>query len=455
MSREEAERVLGAAIETAQQGVDGAECSLVGGTLGVTRFADNEVHQGTQVSREVLSIRVIVGDRAARAETSDITMTGLKIAARQARMMAELMPKPIEPVTLSAPQNYRAADDYDADTERATPLDRMALVGRTIMQAHKEGLRASGYVSTSFGGLEIGGEIDKPYAIANTRGLFAYHAGTRASMSVTMQKKGGLSGWADGQAFALGALDAPRIVARAIAKARVQGEPRELTPGPFTVILEPAAVAGLIGSIGHNVGASDVASGRSFMSGRIGEKVSGPQIIISDDVTDLLHRGTPFDSEGVSKKKVVLIENGIAKGPVHSLASARRQGAEPTGHMRQSGIFGDGEGAEHLVMSGGDQTLETLIKTTPRAILITRLWYVRVVDTKKLIVTGVTRDGTFLVEDGRIVMPVRDMRFNVDVLDLLERVDAMSDVEWASGAVVPGIRANGFPLVAVVPGSTA
>ncbi len=454
MSREEAERVLATAVDTAKQGVDAAEASLVGGTLGVTRFADNEVHQAMQLAREVLSVRVVVGGRVARTETSDITVTGLKIAARQARMMAELMPKPDVPAELPARQSYRAIDDFDADTERAAPLDRMAHVGRAIVQAHKDGLTASGFVATSFGGVSMGFDSDAPYAIANSHGLFAYHAGTRATMSVTMRRGDGATGWADGQAFALGALDTARILERAVSKAKAPGEPRVLTPGPYDVILEPAAVSKLLEYVGHLAGATDVFAGRSFMSGRIGEKITGSKVTITDDIGALLHRGTPFDPEGVARRRVSIIEGGVAKAPVYGFASARRFGAEPTGHQRSSPVFGDGEAAEHLVMSGEEGSLESLIASTRRAVLITRLWYVRLVDARTLTITAVTRDGTFLVEDGRVGPRVRDVRVNVSVLDLLERIEAMSEPEWADGAVVPALRVSGFPLGEPVPGAS-
>lgn len=455
MSQEEAERVLGTALETARQGVDEAEASLVGGTLGVTRFADNEVHQAVQISREVLAVRVVVGGRMARTETSDITVTGLKIAARQARMMAELMPRPEVPATLPPRQNYRAIDDFDADTERATPLDRMAHVGRTIMQAHKDGLHASGYVATSFGGVGIGTDADTPYALANTHGLMAYHAGTRASMSVTMRRPDGATGWADGQAFALGALDAQGLLERAVSKAKVAGEPRALTPGPYTVILEPAAVAGLLEYVGHLAGSEDVEAGRSFLSGKTGQAITGRDVTIVDDFGALLHRGVPFDLEGVARRRVPLIEGGVARGPVYGFARARKAGAEPTGHARVSPVFGEGEAAEHLVMSGGDASVESVLAATPRGVLISRLWYVRLVDPRTLTITAVTRDGTFLIEGGQVVARVRDMRINVSVLDVLGRIEAMSEPEWAQGAVVPALRLAAFPLGEPVPGYTA
>jgi predicted Zn-dependent protease len=451
MSKEEAQRVLTAAVEAAKQGVDGAEASLIGGSLGVTRFADNEVHQSTQRDRELLSVRVVSGGRAARSETSDLTLQGLRNVARQARVMAELLPEPKHPIDLPGPQSYAAVESFDPDTERASPLDRMALAGRAIIRAHKDKLDASGYVATRYGPTDLGYDGDGPYAIANSRGLFCYHAGTRATMSVTMHKKEGLSGWSESESFALAALDASRLSERAAGKALVGGEPRNLKPGRYTVVLEPAAVAALLQFLAQSVGAEDVATGRSFLSGRLGSRVAKEEITILDDHTHPLHRGVPFDVEGIVRRKVTIIEEGVAQGPVRSLDSALRYGGDPTGHKATSALFGDVEVASHLVMQGGRQRLDELVSGTPAGILVTRFWYVRMVEPRSLLLTGVTRDGTFLIEGGEIVAPVANMRFNVSLLDLLNHVQAMGEPVWAGGVVVPPLRASEFFFSSPVP----
>ncbi|MFO0728642.1 MAG: TldD/PmbA family protein [Myxococcota bacterium] len=451
MALEEAQRTLEVAVETARQGADEAEAALLGGTLGVTRFADNEVHQAVEQSRDLLSIRVITKGRAARAETSDVSLTGLRAAARQARLSAEAQKPQESKVYLPGPQTYRSHDAFDPDTERATPLDRMAPAGRAIIEAHRHGLFASGYVATRWGAPDFLGEGDRPYAIMNTKGLFAYAGPTRASFCVTMRNAAGPTGWADAEAHALAALDADAALERAKQKALITGAPRTLKPGLYDVILEPAAVASLLEFVGEECGAENLEAGRSFLAGRIGQKLAGENVTIIDDVLHPLHRGVPFDPDGIPRRRVPIIEGGVAKGTVSCFETAMRLGIEPTGHRRSSALFGEGEVASHLVMTGGTKSYDELLGETKAAVLVTRIWYARLVDPRSLMVTGVTRDGTFLVEGGRVVGPVADMRFNVSVLDLLSRIEAMTASVWSSGLVVPCLRASGFPFTAPVP----
>ncbi|MCC7382829.1 MAG: TldD/PmbA family protein [Deltaproteobacteria bacterium] len=451
MAHEESQRVLTAAVEAAKQGVDGAEASLIGGSLGVTRFADNEVHQQTLRDREMLAVRVVVGGRVGRAETSDLTLQGLRHVARQARLMAELRPPPRTPFELPAPQIYQPIEAFDAETERATPLDRMSLAGKAIIAAHREKLSASGFVATRFGAVDLGFNGDGAYAIANSNGLFAYHTTTRATMSLTMASKSGASGWSEGESLAISRLDTDGLIHRAAKKALFAGEPRTLAPGPYPVILEPAAVASLMSFLALAVGAEQVEEGRSFLSGRIGERIAPETITVLDDLGHSLHRGPPFDADGVARRKVTVIDRGVARQPVYGLESARRHNAEPTGHRLSSAVFGETEVASHLVMEGGKASLADLVAACPRGVLVTRCWYVQVVDPRRLILTGVTRDGTFLIEGGELVAPIQKMRFNVSLLDLFERIEAMSEPEWASGLVVPGIRASELYFSAPAP----
>jgi predicted Zn-dependent protease len=445
-AREEAVRILEAALGLASQANLDAEVSLGGGSLGVTRFADNEVHESIELDRECFAVRVFSRGRVGRAETTDCSSAGIQVALKQARMVTELLPASEESIELPTGQNYQIVDAYDPETDRANALDRMAQVGRTILAANRHGLLTSGYVSTGLGAISVMPGGDSVYAVANTRGLLAYHAGTRATISVTMARKDGATGWAEAESYALGALDMEALAEASAKKALRQGEPRALRSGPYTVVLEPAAVASLLSFVAQTAGAEDMHNGRSFLSDRLGQKIAGDGITISDDHAHALHRGIPFDVEGVAKRKVVIIDGGVAKQPVYSLASARRYSAEPTGHRTAIDRLDEGERASHLVMGGGDNTLAELTHGTKAGILITRLWYVRMVDPRTLALTGLTRDGTFLIEDGEIVAPVRNMRFNVNVLDFLGAIEAMSIPVRSQGLVVPAVRAHDFKL---------
>lgn len=443
-SNEEALRIVEEALGIATNGVDDAEVSLGGGRLGLTRFADNQVHQSVFVDRETMIIRVRVGGKVGRAETSDYSPQGVQGAARQARMLAELLIDVDDPVGFPEPQDYAEIDAHDTETERATALDRMAVVGPTILRAYRSNLKTSGYLCTTYGAVDPGPHGGGVYALANSKGLVAYHAPTRADLSVTMFDDRERSGWAQAGSFALGDLFSENVAQVAVDKALTKGTPKAIDPGKYDVILEPAAVASLLEFISYTAGASEMASGRSFLSGTLDTKITGDSITIRDDFSHELIRGAPFDVEGVARRPVTIIENGVATSPVYSHENAMRDGVDPTGHKMVSDLLGEIEIAPSLVMSGGDGTFEDLVASTDKAILVSRIWYAQLVDRKELVVTGLTRDGTFLVEKGEIVAPVRNMRFNIRLLDLLGRVDAMSEAVSTGSMVVPAVRAADF-----------
>ena len=204
-----------------------------------------------------------------------------------------------------------------------------------------------------------------------------------------------------------------------------------------------SATKNLLWFLTEGFGALAVSEGRSFLSEKMGEPIVGENITIRDDVYHQLHVGAPFDCEGVEKKTVDLLSSGVSCGVVHDRATAKVAGAEPTGH----GLPVPNTEVPvplHLVMEGGSETLDDLISSVDRGVLVTRFWYTRVVDPIKVIITGMTRDGTFLIENGAVTRPVMNMRFNQNVLDMLKNVDGMTEQAIASELVVPGIRAGQF-----------
>ncbi|MBI4821984.1 MAG: TldD/PmbA family protein [Deltaproteobacteria bacterium] len=444
-SKDEAFRILGEALEVAAEGVDEAEISLLGGRLGVTRFAENEVHQAMELDRETIAIRVVKDGRAGRVETSDLSRESIEAAVRQARISAQFLPRPAEPASLPGPQSYRPVDGFDPAVDRATAVDRTAPVGRVLLEAARRRLVAAGALETRVGPVDDTYEPHGVYAIANTKGVLSYYLSTHARLSVTLHNVGGATGWAEADSYSLGDLDASSLFESAARKAVPTG-PISLAPGRYTVVLEPAAVAALISFVGSTAGGSELVAGSSFLAGRMGDSVTGSSVTIVDDFSHPLHRGAPFDLEGVARKPVVLIERGIAKHAVYSRTTALREGVEPTGHLTSSALVDGTESAEHLVMQGGTGTPAELVRGTSFGVLISRLWYTRLVDKKTLSLTGLTRDGTFLIEGGELGAPVGNVRFNVGVLDVLQRVEAMSAAVRAGGAVVPGLRLDGFTI---------
>lgn len=444
-AKEEAFRILETALSIASAGVDDVEVALGGGDLGLTSFAQNHMVPPVEQSTEKLLIRVSSRGRLCRTETSDLSTQGIQAAAQQARTLVDHLPPPSAAATLPPPQAYWPVDAYDGEIEAMNGLDRMAAAGKALILAHKQGLAASGFMCTRRGSVGLDNQVGI-YAVANTRGLLAYHASTSAAFSVTMVAPNNWSGWAEDESFTLSALDVEELSRTAARKASAGSttDPSTIGPGRYTTVLEPAAVASLLRFVAMTCGANDMQAERSFLSGTRGQSIAGENITLYDDHTHPLHRGRPFDIEGVAKKKVVLIKKGVAEGPVYSWSSAARADVEPTGHRVLDPVLGEREEAQNLVLEGGGATLSDLVGSTKSGVLVTRFSDTRLVESRSLLITGVTRDGFFLIENGEIVRPLRNMRFNVSVIDILNNVEALTAPVWAQGMVVPAAKVHGF-----------
>jgi PmbA protein len=243
------------------------------------------------------------------------------------------------------------------------------------------------------------------------------------------------------------------LAASAARKARLSRNPREIRPGEYTVILEPAAVLDLVGQIFGDFSGTALTDQRSFLTDRLGSKLFGENISIYDDVNHSLQAGAHFDGEGVPRRRLTLVERGIPKEVAYSRASAAAAGAEPTGHGFPLPNEG-GESPVNIVIAGGETTVDEMIASTNYGILVTRLWYIREVEPYEKVMTGMTRDGTFLVEDGQVVCGIRNLRFNQSVVELLKNVSALSPSVRASGEeafdmVVPAMKVEGFRFTEV------
>ena len=219
------------------------------------------------------------------------------------------------------------------------------------------------------------------------------------------------------------------------------------------MILEPSAVSDLVGQMCFDFSATAVRDQRSFLTGRIGTKLFGDGINISDDVYHPLQSGAPFDGEGVPRRRLALVENGVVRELARGRQAAARDGVEATGHGFPVPNE-EGEAPLNIVIEGGSQRLEDIIASTERGVLVTRFWYIREVDPYQKIMTGMTRDGTFLVEGGRIVCGVKNFRFNESLIELLNKVDATSPAERVSGEesfdmVAPAMRVRDFNFTEV------
>ena len=378
IGRDEAKALLDRAIAAAQ-GRE-VEVMLGGGTDALTRFANNEITQNVAERRYLLSVRILDGKRTGRATGNDLSDAGIARLVARAVEATRLSPEIQELLPLPGPQTYRDSDGFDDATAALDADVRAREVGKAVSRCRAAGLEGAGIYEVRTGTIGDYGEIG-PLAMATSRGLFAYHAGTSAEFLISALQ-GTASGWAGRESHRAQDMDGGALSERAVEKALRSREPKAWEPGRYTVVLEPAAVADLIQDMSWiSFGALLVQEGRSFLSGRIGQKVMGENITLRDDPFHPLHRGSPFDSEGMPTIPTTIIERGVAKSAVYDRQTAAKEGRESTGHgLPVPNTYGPL--ARHLVLQGGTGTSEDLVRKVDRGLLVTRVWYTNVVDPK-------------------------------------------------------------------------
>ena len=401
------------------------------------RFADNRIT--TSGSTDDLSIRIssAFGRRSAVTTTNDTTDEGLERAVRLSETLARLAPENPERLPVLGPQQYADVDAFGETTAAASPADRSRVAQTALDAARKAGVTVAGFLTTTA----------DSNALGNNRGLFAYRASTGVDYSQTVRTPDGTgSGWAGANDPDFRRIDFDAVIARATEKALRSRNPTAIEPGRYTVILEPQAAGDLVQLLAGSLDARSAAEGRSAWSKqgggtRLGEKVVDDRVTLVSDPLDPQLRSSPFDGEGLPLARQVWIENGVLKTLPSSRFWAQRQNLAPTGQP------------DSLKMLGTEQTLEQIIAGTERAVLVTRFWYIRPVNARTLLYTGLTRDGTFLVEDGRIARPVMNMRFNESPLFMLGKLDAVgTPVRLAGdsrGLVVPPLRVHDFAFTSL------
>jgi predicted Zn-dependent protease len=283
--------------------------------------------------------------------------------------------------------------------------------------------------------------------MGNSRGLFAAYRETHAEFSITMQEAPAAS-WAKANAADVRDFDPQKLAERASDKAHRATNAQNLEPGRYTVILEPAAVLDLVGFLFYDFAATALADKRSCLNDRMGKPLFGENITIADDAYHPLQLGAPFDGEGIPRERVLLVDRGVPKNLVYARTTAKAAKKKPTGHgFALPNEYG--EAPMNLVFSGGNSSLDEMVASTDRGLLVTRLWYIREVDPYEKIMTGMTRDGLFLVEKGRVTSAVRNFRFNQSILEMLRNVELLGPAVRATGEeafemIVPAMRVRGF-----------
>jgi len=432
LDREESGRIAELVIEASK--ADETEVTIRGYRNALTRFAENTIHQNTSESVLSILVRVVKDGKAGEAWTNSPDDSSIRELVDRAVEMAGLLPMGVELPPLPGPQEYQNVDAYDPGSHPDVlgPEERAAAVAEAVETCGNEGLKGAGFFSNNCWSL----------AIANSKGLFAFHRSSDVTFSVTAMSEDS-SGWAEKSSHTASDISPKELALKAIGKAKLGRTPREIPVGEYTVVLEPEATADLLQFLAEGFDALAFDEGRSFLKDKLGEPIAGSSVSLYSDPYHPLHMGCPFDSEGTPTKKVALIEKGVAANLVYDRITARKHGVEPTGHVHSGrGLYG--AYPSYMVMEGGSSTLEEMIRSVDRGILVTRFHYENMVDPMKVIVTGMTRDGTFWIEDGRIRSGIRNLRFNESVLEVLNRIEMASEPALANGIVAPAVKVSRF-----------
>ena len=432
---------------------DEIEVYISGGRSALTCFANNTIHQNVADENHAVSVRTVFSGRTARATSNKLDEDSLRRVVQTAENLSKVQhPNPdLLPMTDGKEPLRAVPSRWFEETRAIGPQQRAEGVGKIVDVAKREKLVTAGIFAVS----------EYMEALFNSRGMARHHQQTSSEISITMLADDS-SGWQKSNSPNVGNLNAAALAETAARKARQSVAPRELAPGKYTVILEPAAVLDLVGFMFYDFAGLAVLDQRSFLNNRVSTKLFGENITIYDDVSHPLQSGSPFDGEGVARQPVTLVEKGVAKNLVYSRATAEKMKkselatkvgeARPTGHgfLLPNEI---GEAPMNVVFAppekGSAKTVDEMVASTERGVWVTRLWYIREVDPYEKILTGMTRDGTFYVENGKVQYGIRNFRFNQSLVELLSKVEALSVPVRASGEesfdmVVPAMKVKDF-----------
>lgn len=414
---------------------DAIEVQIFGGYATNVRFADNQMSTAGGVGDFQVGVQSYFGAKHAVVTTNELTDEALRAAVEKSEQLARLAPDDPESMPQLPPQQYRPVEAYFPSVADMSAEER-ARVALTAL----EPCRSAGDL-TAAGFLQNNASFS---AFGSNTGLFAYHRGTSTNYTVTVRTADGTgSGWAGAEHNDARQVDYAAVSRRAIEKARASRNPVAVEPGRYTVILEPQAVGDLCQLIGFYADARATDEGRSpFVKPgggtKIGEKILDERISIYADPFDPMVRAQPYDGDGLPLGRQEFVKDGVLKTLYYSRFWAKKKGVEPTGAPTS------------FLMTGGTASVEDMIKATPRGILVTRLWYLREVDPRTILYTGLTRDGTFLIENGKVTRAVKNFRFNdsplfmLNNLEMLGRPERLAGTEAGGAVVVPPIKVRDF-----------
>lgn len=419
-------------------GADQTEAVIMAQDKALTRFANSAIHQNTVESDVTLSVRVALGKRVGHAATNRLDPESIRAVVRKAEELARLRPELPDFESFPVPRPVKVTGGEEVASV-PSPEERANAVRMAVERVTKHFYTLAGAFSAEVNAL----------AVANTLGVRNYTQSTAASMSTIVMSDHG-SGYADMFAADAGAIDPVKLAEEAIERCIRNRDAIALEPGEYEVVLGEYAVADLLMHMALcGFGAQAFQEGRGFTSGNIGKQIMGANVTIWDDGLDDRGLVLPFDFEGVPRQKVVLVENGIARGVVYDTLSARREGKQSTGHALPAEDAAYGPLPMNLFMARGESSQAAMIANIKRGVLVTRLHYLGIVHPVKAVLTGMTRDGTFLIENGKVTRALKNLRFTESMLRAFSNVRAISRETRLQGsmfgsAVAPVLQIGNF-----------
>lgn len=416
LSKTKAQEILEDAIRYSP--ADETEVILNGGKTFSTRFTNNYISQNGAQKEYDLTVRVAFGQQVGVASCNNFDGEYLKQVVDNACLAARHSKPDLEWTPVLEPTSYQEiADAYDPSTIAYTPEEKAERLAPLLKRSLEKELTAAGMLVNG----------DQMLAVMNSKGLFAYQAWTRASFTYTAMAAQQGSAWAEYHSHDIRQLEIEALAEKAMERAFMAQNPTLTEPGSYTVVLAPTAVIELIEFLNYlGFGGQAYEEGRTFTAGKLGQALFHSGINLVDDPFCKEVLGPGFDYEGHPKQRMHLIENGVIRNIAYDRKTAKLAGKASTGHALMppatSGPF-----PTQIVLEAGTDNLEDMVASTERGIYVTRFWYSNVVDPKQAIITGMTRDGTFLIEDGKLSRPLRNMRYNQSLLKAFANVEAIGD----------------------------
>lgn len=430
-TKEEAKKILEKALSFSK--ADACEINLSGSNSGNIRYARNTVSTSGFSSTQSLVVQSSFGKKVGTATIDEFDDASLEKVVRRAEELARLSPENPEFMAPLGPQTYDEAITYKESTANITPEYRAEVASKSIVPAAGKDVTAAGFLDDS-------AEFS---AMINSNGLFAYNQSTDVDFTVTMRTNDGTgSGWVTRDYNDIDKFDASEASKVAIDKAVMSREARAIEPGKYTVILEPAAASDLLRNMFRSFDARSADEGRSFMSAKdggtkLGQKIVDERVNIWSDPLNPDVPTSTWNGAGQPLKKTSWIENGVVKNLAYDRYWAEQKGVEPVPFP------------SNAIMEGGDESFEDMIKGTKKGILVTRFWYIRSVDPQTLLYTGLTRDGTFYIENGQIKFPVKNFRFNESPIIMLNNLESLGEQVRVNGNLIPYMKIRDFTFTSL------